>query len=344
MRSRRRPTRRTRREAERLVFSRVLALAERYARRVRLVIVPAGNVFDAVVATAVRLRASDVYVGESATISADAQARLLGEAWERAGTPDLQLRLVVFHRSGRSDIYHLGPHAPELSARDLDLIHRIWLDADEERRSARAPPRHRQGSVDHHGRTTERSRARRGAAGHTGDSPACRRARRDASNARLPAPARHGAEPSAERSRRAAGGSRSRRPGGGVPAAAAQGRGGDVRVPGTGRPRSAAQDALEGRRRRAAQQHGARRSHDVPRGTAGHGHARAAGAADAAGARDRGHAARLSREIDRPADDAGLRRGARRAGRSSRCSTTCARTARTARRSTSSTSSTSTAC
>jgi len=116
-------------EAERLVFTRVLALAERYARRVRLVIVPARDVFDAVVATALRLRASDVFVGESATISSDAQARLLGEAWERAGTPDLQLRLVVFHRSGRSDIYHLGPHAPELSARDLELIHRIWLDA-----------------------------------------------------------------------------------------------------------------------------------------------------------------------------------------------------------------------
>jgi magnesium transporter len=116
-------------DSERLVFSRAIALAERYSRHVRLVIVPARNVFDAVMATVIRLQASDVYVGESATISADAQARLLGEAWERAGTPDLQVRLAIFHRSGRSDIYHLGPHAPELSARDLDLIHRIWLDA-----------------------------------------------------------------------------------------------------------------------------------------------------------------------------------------------------------------------
>jgi magnesium transporter len=79
--------------------------------------------------TVIRLQASEVYVGESATISGDEQARLLGEAWERAGTPDLQVRLAVFHRSGRSDIYHLGPHAPELSVRDYDLIHRIWRDA-----------------------------------------------------------------------------------------------------------------------------------------------------------------------------------------------------------------------
>ncbi|HEX9365265.1 MAG TPA: magnesium transporter [Vicinamibacterales bacterium] len=116
-------------EAERLVFSRVLALAERYGRHVRLVIVPARDVFDAVMSMVIRLQASEVYVGESATISGDEQARLLGEAWERAGTPDLQVRLAVFHRSGRSDIYHLGPHAPELGVRDYDLIHRIWRDA-----------------------------------------------------------------------------------------------------------------------------------------------------------------------------------------------------------------------
>jgi magnesium transporter len=115
--------------AEQLVFSRALALAERYSRPVRLVIVPARDVFDAVVSTAIQLHASEVYVGESATISADEQARRLGEAWERAGTPDRQVRLGVFHRSGRSDIYHLGPHPPELSTRDYDLIHRLWLDA-----------------------------------------------------------------------------------------------------------------------------------------------------------------------------------------------------------------------
>ena len=115
--------------AERLLFSRVLALAERHSRPVRLVIVPARDIFDAVMATVIRLRASEVFVGESATISADAQAALLGDAWERADTPELHVRLAIFHRSGRSDIYHLGPHAPELSARDFDLIHRIWLDA-----------------------------------------------------------------------------------------------------------------------------------------------------------------------------------------------------------------------
>jgi magnesium transporter len=39
------------------------------------------------------------------------------------------VRLVIHHASGRSDIFHIGAHAPALSSRDLDLIHTIWLDA-----------------------------------------------------------------------------------------------------------------------------------------------------------------------------------------------------------------------
>jgi magnesium transporter len=116
--------------AEQLLFSRVLAIAERYARPVRLLVVPGGDVFDAIVAALVRLQASELYVGESATLSADAQARLLGEAWERVPHSAVgEVRLVIHHASGRADVFHIGAHAPALSGRDLELIHSIWLDA-----------------------------------------------------------------------------------------------------------------------------------------------------------------------------------------------------------------------
>ena len=115
---------------ERRLLSEVVALAERVGRPVRLLIVPARNVVDAIVGTVVRLRSSDVYVGESLTLSAEDQARLLGEAWERAEKPAaLDVRLVIYHRSGRADTYHLGAHPPSFTSRDLDLIHRLWLDA-----------------------------------------------------------------------------------------------------------------------------------------------------------------------------------------------------------------------
>src|SRR4029453_18628166 len=66
----------------------------------------------------------------SSTLTSDDQARLLGDAWERADkSQPLDLRLVVYHRSGRSATYHIGAHPPALSPADLDLIHRLWLDA-----------------------------------------------------------------------------------------------------------------------------------------------------------------------------------------------------------------------
>jgi magnesium transporter len=116
--------------AERLIFSRVAATAERYRRPVRLLVVPARNVFDAIVSAVLRLQASEIYVGESVTLSVDAQARLLGEAWERAASSEEhEVHLVIHHSSGRTDTYHIGAHAPSLTSRDLDLIHRLWLDA-----------------------------------------------------------------------------------------------------------------------------------------------------------------------------------------------------------------------
>jgi magnesium transporter len=114
---------------ERRLLTGVAMLAERHGRAVRLVIVPATNVFDAVAETASRLRSAEVYVGESETLAADDQARLLGDAWERAPKPQLvDVRLVIHHSSGRTAVYHLGAHAPSLSTDDFQLIHALWLD------------------------------------------------------------------------------------------------------------------------------------------------------------------------------------------------------------------------
>ena len=115
--------------AERQLFSRVLAVAERHGRVVHLLIVPAKDVFDAIVSTVIRLQANEVYVGESTSLPAESQARLLGEAWERADAPPIHVGLTIFRHSGRIDTYHLGAHAPEMRPADLDLIHHLWLDA-----------------------------------------------------------------------------------------------------------------------------------------------------------------------------------------------------------------------
>ena len=116
-------------EQERRLFSAVMAAAEREGRAVRLMIVPGVNVFDAVIETALRLKSSEIHTGESETLSADDQARLLGEAWERASKPSgVDVRLVVYHPRGTTAAYHLGAHAPALRPEDFEQVHRLWLD------------------------------------------------------------------------------------------------------------------------------------------------------------------------------------------------------------------------
>jgi magnesium transporter len=116
-------------DEERRLFAEVTRMAERQGRAVRLLIAPGLNVFDAVVETALRLQSSEIHVGESEVLASRDQARLLGDAWERAAGPKpADVRLFIHHPSGRTGAYHLGPHAPTLGPEDLGHIHRLWLD------------------------------------------------------------------------------------------------------------------------------------------------------------------------------------------------------------------------
>src|SRR5262249_27525200 len=71
---------------EQLLFTRVVAIAERHGRAVKLLVVPSSNVFDAVAQSAVRLQAAEIVVGESAKMTAVDQAHALGAAWDRTPT------------------------------------------------------------------------------------------------------------------------------------------------------------------------------------------------------------------------------------------------------------------
>ncbi len=115
---------------EQLLFTKVVAVAERHGKPVKLLVVPSSNVFDAVAQTAVRLASLEIVVGESAKFSSAEQARLLGEAWERVpGSDKLRTRLVTCRLNGAVETFVLGPHLPTLTADDLELIHRLWLKA-----------------------------------------------------------------------------------------------------------------------------------------------------------------------------------------------------------------------
>lgn len=112
---------------EQELFTSVVAAAEKEGKPVSLLVVPASDVFEAIVVTAQRLDATRIVCGASNKLTADEQGKLTGDAWERLPEPRPRLELEVAFPDGRSRLYPLGPHIPRLRQQDLELLHRIWL-------------------------------------------------------------------------------------------------------------------------------------------------------------------------------------------------------------------------
>ena len=68
-----------------------------------------------------------VVCGLSNKLSADEQAKLTGDAWERLPEPRPRLTLEVIGPDGIRE-YALGPHTPRLRPQDVELMHQLWLN------------------------------------------------------------------------------------------------------------------------------------------------------------------------------------------------------------------------
>lgn len=113
---------------ERRLFTRVVALAEKYGKPVDLAVVPATNIFDAIIQMAVQLDSSEIVAGKSSKMSPLEQARNLGRAWERLSSkPRRQVCFKVIEPGGKEHTTYMGAHAPQLTDEDVSLIHEIWL-------------------------------------------------------------------------------------------------------------------------------------------------------------------------------------------------------------------------
>jgi hypothetical protein len=113
---------------EQELFTAAVAVAEKEGKPVFLLVVPATDVFEAIVVTAQRLDSSKIVCGLSNKLTPDEQAKLLGDAWERLPEPRPRLILEISEPSGKTREYLLGPHAPRMRPQDLELMHQVWLD------------------------------------------------------------------------------------------------------------------------------------------------------------------------------------------------------------------------
>jgi len=123
---------------EQELFTSVVAVAEKEGKPVSLLVVPGTDVFEAIVVTAQRLDASRIICGLSNKLSADEQAKLTGDAWERLPEPRPRLILEVHASDGSVREYPLGPHTPRMRSQDLELMHGVWLDITADPRFAGA--------------------------------------------------------------------------------------------------------------------------------------------------------------------------------------------------------------
>jgi amino acid transporter len=113
---------------EQELFTAAVAAAEKEGKPISLVVVPSTDVFEAIVETATRLDSARVVCGLSNKLTADGQAKLTGDAWERLPEPRPHLTLEVCAPDSTVHEYIIGPHNPHLRPQDVELMHELWLN------------------------------------------------------------------------------------------------------------------------------------------------------------------------------------------------------------------------
>jgi hypothetical protein len=113
---------------EQELFTAAVSVAEKEGKPISLLVVPATDVFEAIMVTAQRLDSSRVICGLSNKLTADEQAKLTGDAWERLPEPRPRLTMEVCAPDGVVREYALGPHTPRMRPQDVELMHKLWLN------------------------------------------------------------------------------------------------------------------------------------------------------------------------------------------------------------------------
>jgi amino acid transporter len=112
---------------EQHLFSQALSMAEKRGKTIRLAVVASNDLWDAILRAATSLQSSTIVLGHSPKESTEEQARHLGDAWEKLGDPKPQFNLEIHMANGDKVYKVLGPHAPNLTANEVNLLHRLWL-------------------------------------------------------------------------------------------------------------------------------------------------------------------------------------------------------------------------
>jgi amino acid transporter len=117
---------------EQQLFTHALALAEKKGKSIHLAVAPATQKWDGILRAAQSLQSTTIALGMSSWRAVPDEARIAGLAWEGLPEPRPQLTLEIHTPGGQEHIFYLGPHAPRLTAKEIDLLHGLWLELSNE--------------------------------------------------------------------------------------------------------------------------------------------------------------------------------------------------------------------
>jgi amino acid transporter len=117
---------------EQELFTRALSLAEKRGKSIHLAVAPATEKWEGILRAAQNLQSSTIALGLSSWRAVPDEARMAGLAWESLPEPRPQLTLEIYSPGGQEHIFYLGPHAPRLTNKEVDLLHGIWLELSNE--------------------------------------------------------------------------------------------------------------------------------------------------------------------------------------------------------------------
>jgi amino acid transporter len=117
---------------EQELFTRALSLAEKRGKSIHLAVAPATDKWEGILRAAQSLQSTTIALGMSSWRAVVDEARIAGLAWEALPEPRPQLTLEIYSPGGQEHIFYLGPHAPRLTLKEIDLLHGLWLELSNE--------------------------------------------------------------------------------------------------------------------------------------------------------------------------------------------------------------------
>jgi amino acid transporter len=117
---------------EQQLFTHALSMAEKMGKTIHLAVAPATQKWDGILRAAQSLQSTTIALGMSSWRAVADEARIAGLAWETLPEPRPQLTLEIHTPGGQEHIFYLGPHAPRLTSKEIDLLHGLWLELSNE--------------------------------------------------------------------------------------------------------------------------------------------------------------------------------------------------------------------